>query len=303
MPDISVIIPVYNAYPYIKRCLETVLNQLGVSLEIIIIDDASTDESLSVVQDFADKDKRIIFIKNNQRLGAGISRNIAMDLAKGKFIAFIDADDFYPNEKTLNLLFKNAENQGALVCGGSLYKFDSKKEEILKEVQDQYWVENGYVNYADYQHDGGFYRFIYEREFLNKQQLRFKGLSRFQDAEFFVRAMIIAQKFYVLKDCTYIYRINHKKVPWNYELFKDQMLGILSILTISKKYNYKTLHYKAAKNFLDLLKHKMRYQYYKKILLLPLIIKVFKHIHFALLRDKNFKVSLYPSKFFLAYFF
>lgn len=301
--DISLIIPVHNSYPFITECLKSAVSQIAVNLEIIIVNDFCTDASVGLIESFAQKDQRISFIHNIQRLGAGISRNLAMDKARGKYIAFMDADDFYPNCSVLSMLFKTAEKYKALICGGSLNKFDHPNSKFITQIKDQFFSQDGYMNYADYQHDGGFYRFLYLREFLNKHNLRFKDLKRYQDAEFFVRTMTVAKKFYALKSCTYVYRVNHKKIAWDYSLLKDHMTGLLSVLQLSKTHNYRILHFKVAKNFFEVLRYKMFGLYITKIRLLPLIIKLFREIDFNFMDTSVSHIRLYPAKYIRAWLF
>jgi glycosyltransferase involved in cell wall biosynthesis len=98
---VSVVVPVYNCERLLKRCLESLVNQTLKDIEIICINDGSTDSSLKILQEFQEKDDRIILIdKSNE--GQSKARNIGIDLAKGEFIAFVDADDwvdlyFYEN--------------------------------------------------------------------------------------------------------------------------------------------------------------------------------------------------------------
>ena len=94
MTKISIIIPVYNTEKYLRRCIESAINQTLKDIEIICIDDASTDNSLNILNEYATKDKRIkviVFKKNN---GVGRARNEALRIASGEFIGFIDSDDF-----------------------------------------------------------------------------------------------------------------------------------------------------------------------------------------------------------------
>lgn len=93
MPLISVIIPVYNIKDYISKCLESVINQTYKNIEIICVNDGSTDSSLKVLNEYAQKDKRIKII-NNKHMGLSASRNIAINNAKGEYIVFADGDDW-----------------------------------------------------------------------------------------------------------------------------------------------------------------------------------------------------------------
>lgn len=90
---ISVIIPVYNVERYLSRCIESVINQTYRDLEIILIDDGSTDSSGTICDDYAQKDSRIIVIHQKNR-GLSAARNSGLDIAKGEYIGFVDSDDF-----------------------------------------------------------------------------------------------------------------------------------------------------------------------------------------------------------------
>lgn len=93
MEKISVIIPVYNVKKYLKRCLDSVINQTYKNIEIILVNDGSTDNSLKICEDYQKKDKRIIII-NQKNSGLSAARNKGLDIAKGKYICFIDSDDY-----------------------------------------------------------------------------------------------------------------------------------------------------------------------------------------------------------------
>ena len=90
---ISIIIPVYNVENYVERCLESVLNQTYTNLEIIIIDDGSTDKSSKICEKYKKKDKRIKLSKISNK-GTSYARNYAIKKAKGKYINFIDSDNY-----------------------------------------------------------------------------------------------------------------------------------------------------------------------------------------------------------------
>lgn len=92
-PLISVVIPVYNTAPYLEKCLESVVNQTYQNLQVIIINDGSTDNSAEICQKFSEKDDKIEFI-NKQNEGVSIARNIGIEKSKGEWIYFLDSDDF-----------------------------------------------------------------------------------------------------------------------------------------------------------------------------------------------------------------
>ena len=108
MVKISVIVPVYNVEKFLHVCLNSVLNQTYPDFEIICIDDASTDSSLEILEYFFQKDSRIKIIKQDFNQGPGHSRNCGLNVAKGKYIFFLDGDDWI-DFNTFEVLIKKAD--------------------------------------------------------------------------------------------------------------------------------------------------------------------------------------------------
>lgn len=91
-PKVSIIVPVYNVENYLRKCLDSLINQTLKNIEIICINDGSTDNSLSILEEYASKDERIIVI-NQENAGVSSARNRGLEIATGEYIAFVDADD------------------------------------------------------------------------------------------------------------------------------------------------------------------------------------------------------------------
>lgn len=98
-PLISVVMPLYNAEKYVGESIESILGQSEGDFELIIVDDASTDASFTVAREYAAQDERIVLLRNAVNGGAALTRNRALDAARGEFIAFMDADDLCPAER------------------------------------------------------------------------------------------------------------------------------------------------------------------------------------------------------------
>ena len=95
-PELSVIVPVYNVAPYLRKCLDSILNQTFKNIEIIIVSDGPEEDN-KICAEYAAKDSRIIFIKDIGK-GLGGARNAGIDIARGKYIAFVDSDDWLEPE-------------------------------------------------------------------------------------------------------------------------------------------------------------------------------------------------------------
>lgn len=96
---VSVIMPVYNAQEFIAKSIESVLMQTYVDLELILIDDGSTDQSKKIIKEFMQKDSRIRYIELEKNMGVANARNIGIEESKGEYIAFLDSDDLWDNTK------------------------------------------------------------------------------------------------------------------------------------------------------------------------------------------------------------
>lgn len=117
MPRISVIVPVYNVEEYLERCLTSIVNQTYKDLEIICINDGSTDNSLEILKAFAQKDVRIIIIDQPNQ-GLSSARNIGISRATGEYISFIDSDD-YIDENTYTTITNQLSNDIDMVSFGT----------------------------------------------------------------------------------------------------------------------------------------------------------------------------------------
>ena len=286
-PAVSVIIPVRNSGRYFRECLDSVTRQTLQDIEIIIIDDASTDGSDTVAEAYAAQDPRITVIHHTESTGAGPARNDGMAIAKGEYIAFMDSDDLYPAADVLEKLYRTAVEKKANICGGSLYKIDADGNILDMKVPDQYFEKEGWVNYRDYQYDGGFYRFLYRKNFLKENNIIFPVYKRFQDSVFFVKAMDKANLFYALPSYTYSYRKKHKTILWTYQKIKDHLTGVREILTFSSQKEYCRLHYLMSKNILETVRYKINFSL--KPLFLFEVIKLITLINRNLLDSENIK--------------
>ena len=111
MAKVSVIIPVYNVEKYLRKCLESVVNQTLKDIEIICVNDGSTDSSALILDEYARNDNRIkVYTQENQ--GQGAARNMALELAQGDYIAFVDSDDWL-EVSALEELYKFITEKGA----------------------------------------------------------------------------------------------------------------------------------------------------------------------------------------------
>lgn len=146
MPRVTVIIPVYNVEKYLDQCLESVVGQTFSDIEIIVINDGSTDGSEEKCLEWARRDSRIIYVsKTNEKVGP--TRNMGIRMASCEYLAFIDSDDWYDN-RYIELLYGEAEQSGAdvTICGYYEYN-DTAKEAKQAFCPDSADMENVFISY------------------------------------------------------------------------------------------------------------------------------------------------------------
>jgi len=248
MPKISVIIPVYNMEKYLGECLDSILQQTLSDLEMIIINDGSTDSSLSIIREYQKRDSRIVVI-DKANAGVGAARNDGIKAATGDYLAFMDPDDMYASENVLLHLYQTAEAENVPVAGGKtvlLYQDGKTQEETVKTVGNITVNAHGVTEYKNYQYDYGYVCYIYRRDLLLENQIFFPLYSRFQDPPFFVKAMIAAERFYVLDEPVYLYRQLPGAAKLTPKKTIDFLHGIMDNLRMSKEHGLAQLHYITA---------------------------------------------------------
>ena len=228
---VSVIIPIYNQEKYLYSCLESVLLQNLQEIEVICVNDGSTDKSFDILSELAWTDERLRII-NQENKGVGEARNVGIREAKGEYLAFIDPDDKYYNFKALELLYNKAKYNNALVCGGCFtIQFEEKGEKDKFTGNEARYVfdEDRFYTYQEYQYDYGFHRFIYDRKLILENNLFYPSLKRFEDPVWFVQVLHKAGKFFGVSEKIYSYRSGHKENIFDKEKVCHIVQGITDV--------------------------------------------------------------------------
>ena len=151
---------------------------------------------MKIIKEYKIKDNRIIIIHQTNQ-GSAVARNKGIAISKGKFIAFMDSDDCYPNNFTLELMFNNSIQNNVLICGGGIKNFVEKNNTMkLFNKSKLSFQENKIIFYSNYQYDYYYQRFIYNSNFLKKKKLYFPNYLRYQDPPFFIKVMGLAKKIF-----------------------------------------------------------------------------------------------------------
>ncbi len=217
---VSVIIPVYNAEKFLGECLDSVLNQTLPDIEVICVNDGSTDNSLKLLQEYAGKDNRVIVL-NEKNCGAGISRKKGLDITRGEYVAFVDADDIL-DKNYCELSYGNASHNHADMTFFRVKYFTTDKSRItypgkfnLKtEIPDN-------TNYDNYTFTWNtipslvFNRFvniwsrIYRRQFLLDNNFYFPEKLSFNDVPLHVESVLTANRISFVDEVLYSYRLDN----------------------------------------------------------------------------------------------
>lgn len=130
MIKVSVVLPVYNVENYLRECLDSILNQTLTDIEVICINDGSTDRSLDILKEYAAKDQRVIVMDNERKMGAAESRNAGIRLARGEYLAILDADDFC-HRRMLEIAYTNCAEADADIGTYDYAKFDHQSKNAI----------------------------------------------------------------------------------------------------------------------------------------------------------------------------
>lgn len=208
-PVVSVIIPVYNASKYLDECLDSLVKQTFTNIEIICVNDASTDDSLNILQKWAKKDERIKIINSLQNRNVGGARNLGIKAAKGSYIGFIDSDDFVsPN---LYKALVDASQMEAEAVTLNLYTEYGKNSILIRnfkndvDFNNQNEIKRNIIAFGC-----RMWTSIFKRTFLFENQLFFPENMYFEDNPIVHCAFLLANRVVVVnnQEPLYFYRIN-----------------------------------------------------------------------------------------------
>lgn len=242
-PKISVIIPVFNAEKYLHKCLDSILLQTYKNLEIICVNDGSTDSSEQILDEYAQKDSRIIVL-NQQNSGQSIARNKGLEIATGEFVSFIDSDDWV----SLSLYQKFVNALKLVNSDIDIYMFNADiflKEQSLSDVKLKHvfelsaWKiksENLLYSVADCSNpfDGNMSvcNKIYKKSYLESLNLKFEESLIFEDKVFHFESFLRTQKIYINNDALYHYRQHSASTM---HTIKNNVFDIFEVIPLINK--------------------------------------------------------------------
>lgn len=217
---VSIIVPVYNVEKYLVRCLESLINQTLKEIEIILVDDGSTDGSPKICDEYAEKDSRIVVV-HKQNEGLGMARNSGLALAQGEYVVFVDSDDFVVTNAYEEMYEVIKSNKADMLMAG-YYQFDTEKDlsREIKIFSEKKVIENDDAKKMSYQMVGSapsevtdekigmsVWKNMYSRAFLQRHQIVFCSEREFvsEDAIFHLVAVPKMKKIVVVNKSYYYY--------------------------------------------------------------------------------------------------
>jgi len=260
MPQISIIVPIYNGAKYINKCIEMIIKQTHENFELLIVDDGSTDNTCEMINEYAKNDKRIKLI-SKENGGTWAARNKGIDYSSGKYIIFFDCDDWYDNNLLEKMYACIEENKVDLVISGQTNVFVDKNGETRKRVKvvperHLYKTKNdildNYILLRKEEVGDILWNKIYKADIIKKYNLKFEHYKRGEDTIFNANYYEHIDKCMVIGESFYNYRIENTNPVWlkyseNYlNVVLKENITIVDKLEQWGKYNKNAIEYQST---------------------------------------------------------
>lgn len=213
---VSVVVPVHNCSDYLIQCMDSIVTQRLREIEIICVDDGSTDDSLDILNYYASKDNRIQVIHQENRY-AGVARNEGLKRATGEYVAFWDGDDFF-RASALRVLYRQAKKEDADICVCGAHRYDEDAGEYLRTnvyLKTELLPDKAVFSKEDIPK----YIFtfatnvpwnkLYRRSFIEEHKLQFQDIKQANDTYFVMMAMFFAKRITTVAKKPIYYRFNN----------------------------------------------------------------------------------------------
>lgn len=267
-PLISIIVPIYNVAPYLERCINSIIKQTYKNLEIILVDDGSTDESSEICDQFQQQDNRIKVI-HKANGGLVSARKVGIMEAVGKYAAYVDSDDWIERDMYQQLVKQMLENDADIVTSGLYRDYSNEMMEEFDHIQEGvYGLEQIQAEILPiFMYTGNFYEAginihiynkLFERELLLKHQLEVADNIRVgEDAALVYPYILDAKKIVIVHKCFYHYCIRKDSIMGNG--YRDELKGYQEIYKIIKAKMWEKKYIKYREKLIMQLNYFMMY--------------------------------------------
>ena len=226
--QVSVIIPIYNSEKYLKTCLESVLNQTLENIEVICIDDGSTDGSVSILREYQKRDDRIKVVTLEHR-NAGAARNAGIDIAKGEYLSFLDSDDLFEKDMLEDAYhFATDYHSDVVIWRSDSFDQEGHFRSMEWTVREKIVCFNKVTCFRSFKNNrfkavmGWAWDKLFLRSFVVDNHLRFQEIDSSNDLLFVYTSLLLAKKIYISDKVLTHYRddnaasISHRREKtWN----------------------------------------------------------------------------------------
>lgn len=234
-PLISVVVPVYNVSLYLSECIESILHQTYKNLEIILVDDGSTDGSGQICDSFLKVDNRVkVFHKKNS--GLGLTRNFGIQHAKGEYLSFVDSDDFAEPEMIEKLISAVNKSKAELIIGGFTRVNQNGKVIFVKHYKSKVYIGEEIQNKLCPRILGGLpdksddikasvWNNLYSSRFIKENNLSFVSERKYisEDIDWTLKCLSCAKKVEICSFSDYCYRTNNASLSQKYNAKKFEL--------------------------------------------------------------------------------
>lgn len=260
MPKVSVIIPVYNVEKYLRQCMDSVIGQTLKDIEIICVNDGSTDNSGKILDEYAKKDKRIKVIHQDNK-GLGAARNVGINLATSTYLYFVDSDDWI-DKTCLEKLYQRIFECDADLCIYGMHRYDEQNGIVSDNNYFSCYGKNigNICTYKDltsslFENFGAPMK-LYKTSWFKENNLYFTEGVHFEDVITHVKCMILANKICFFNECLYFYRFNRQDSIMNQNKTVIHTQDIYSFIMgtydfLKEKHVYDELEYEFAKFIIE----------------------------------------------------
>lgn len=230
---ISIIIPVYNTEKYLPQCLDSLIAQNHDNIEIICVNDASTDNSSTILHQYAQKDKRILVFDLSRNHGVGYVRNFAIEKAHGEYIGFVDSDDWAcPN--MFDTLLAQTKIFDADISFCNFYKSDSNNSSTKNTFNPLPWEKELFPQGFPF-----LWQCLIKKSFFTESQLSFPSLATGEDLAVIIPLFMYSHKIAHTDEALYHHRIDNPSITrkQNATYFGETIIGIESAIANIKNLN------------------------------------------------------------------
>ena len=247
---LSIIIPIYNTSKYLSQCIDSILNQSYKNIEVILVNDASLDNSLSICESYSKKDSRIILIDKKINEGVDKARFTGLEYANGKYVLFIDSDDWLENPEILSIMHQKAEATNADYIEMGMQRVMDRHKWIKNkgispvtgliqapELFDKFYISFFGINILSVNMAGKLYR----KSTIDKAKITPTGICMGEDLVFNLQLFPHLKSIYILDTIGYNYRFGGMTSKYNKHLYPD----LKYLYTLKEKLIEQYQYYKA----------------------------------------------------------